>query len=667
MKPDFKYLFEPIEIGKVTLKNRIVSTAHGTSFANTDGTVSEKLIAYHAARARGGCGLIINEATSPDPGGKGRVLVYELGLWDDRFIPGFKALADAIHQHGAKYLVQLHHAGRLAISQITGVQPVAPSVQPSRWLSVQRKPYAFASETPRELSIDEIKELIGHFVMAAARAKEAGCDGVEVHGAHGYLVSQFLSPVVNQRNDEYGGSVEGRARFAVEAIREIRKRCGDDFVISIRINGNDYIEGGTTLNDAVAYAPLFEKAGVDLINVSGGYYGSMPATILPMAEPHGAFVHLATGVKSVVNVPVCTIGRITDPLMAEEILREGKADLVGMTRAQIADPELANKTKAGSLDDIRRCMGCNEHGEGEVEEAMETGRRDLLHEAMGIKCVVNPLVGREFETHLQPAEKPRKVVVIGGGPGGMKAAEVAAYRGHQVTLFEEKRLGGHLHLASMPPHGTEWQDFIQYLSRRLERLKVEIRQEYATPTSIGELAPDVVIVATGAVQDFPDVPGINSSNVLGIFDVFEQNKPVGKRVLIFGGQLIGCQTAEYLAEQGKVVTVLEPSNHFLTRMYDVTRFYLRTKLSQLEVEMIKNASISRIDGSEVTIGTNGKQVFSGIDTLVVDMFKPNYKLAQEIRAKMPQVELHLVGNAREITCLHTLGVTRDAFNVGDKI
>jgi len=437
----FEKLFEPIKIGTMEVKNRFVVPPMGTNFANPDGSVSQQLIDYLVSRAKGGYGLIIVEVTAIDPLGK--AIPLQPGIWDDKFIPGWKKLVDEVHKYGAKIAVQLHHAGRQTTREVIGAQPVAPSPIPC---PVDR-------EMPRELTTEEVYELIEKFGDAARRARDAGFDAVEVHGAHGYLIAQFMSAYSNKRIDEFGGDFKGRMKFPVEIVKNIRRKVGNGYPVIFRFSGDERVPGGRTIDESRMVARVMEHVGVDALHVSTGVYGSLPWLIAPSAVAPGYNIYAAEEIKKVVNTPVIAVGRINDPLLAEDIIESGKADMVSLGRESIADPEIPNKVAAGRIEEISPCIGCMQACVGYLF--------DPNH--LKISCLVNPFTGRETELNIEKAEKPKKVMVVGGGPGGLEAAWVAAKRGHKVTLCEkENTLGGQYRIGAIPPAKQDIMKALRY-------------------------------------------------------------------------------------------------------------------------------------------------------------------------------------------------------------
>ncbi|MQY72276.1 MAG: FAD-dependent oxidoreductase [Dehalococcoidia bacterium] len=474
-------LWEPFRIGRMELKNRVVMPPMVTRYAADDGFVTERTRDYYGARARGGAGLIIVEATYVHR--QGWAFPDQLGISDDKFVTGMSELVDVVHKHGAKIGIQIHHGGRQTKEALGGLQPVAPSPLPMA-----------GGEMPREMTVEEIAETVAYFAEAAIRAQKAGFDGVELHAAHGYLIDQFLSPTSNKRDDEYGGDLHRRARFLLEIIAAVKEAVGDDYPVWCRMDGKEYGVEGITLKDAQQTARLAEDAGLAAIHVSAWGPESPTNRTTPTFTPV-VIEDLAEGIKKVVSIPVIAVGRIT-PEDAERLLKEGKADLIAIGKAMLADAEWSNKVASGKTEDITPCIICN-------------GCRDDLRNPMvvGIRCSANAALGREKESEIVPAAKPKKVLVVGGGPAGMEAARVAALRGHQVTLWEEEsRLGGQLVQAAIPPHKDRIAPLYKYLEAQLQKLGVKVQPgKEATATAVAEFNPDAVVVATGVKPFIPDI------------------------------------------------------------------------------------------------------------------------------------------------------------------
>jgi 2,4-dienoyl-CoA reductase-like NADH-dependent reductase (Old Yellow Enzyme family)/thioredoxin reductase len=622
----FEKLLEPTKIGVMELRNKIVMPPIGTNLNAIDGSVTDYYINYHAERAKGGVGLQIMGVVAIDPLAIPAPCVPR--IYHDKFIVGLSRVTRAVHEYGGKCAAQLHHAGRQTYSSLIGKQIVAPSAIPCK----------LVGEVPRELTINEIEGLVEAFGEGALRAKMAGFDAVEFHGAHGYLICQFLSPYSNRRTDKYGGDLEGRMQFALEVVERAKEKAGADFPMIFRMSGDEYVEGGLTLKETKKIAQRLEKAGVDAIHVSAGNYDSMLVgkIIAPMYLPKGGLVHLAEAIKKGVNVPVIAVGSI-DPKIAEEIIREGKADLVSMGRALIADPELPKKLAEGRKEDICRCIRCNEGCIGRV----------LSYQP--ISCSINASVGREKEYEIRPALKPNKVVVAGGGPGGMETARVAALRGHEVTLFEkEDELGGHMRESTVPAFKQDIKPFREWLSTQVKKLgvKVELGKE-VTPKVIAEMRPDVVIVATGSTPLIPKIPGIEKPIVATATDVLLGKAEVADEIVVAGGGLVGCETSLFLAEKGKRVTMVEMLPDIAIDVEMISKFTLMELLTEKGVKWLTNTKIEEVtDEGVVTIDRNLRSQTIKGDTVVLAMgFKSNRGLYKALQGKVK--ELYSIGDCVE--------------------
>ena len=530
---EFPFLFSPIKINRMELKNRIVMAAMHLGY-NQDGQVADRLLHFYKRRAEGGVGLIIvgqcgvDRETTP-PG---------LSMNNDRYIPGLNKLCGSIQHSGARIAAQINHMGASAPSvQLDGRQPVSASAV--------RSP--LTGETPRALELDEIQAIGDKYAQAAVRARDAGFDAVEILG--GYLIHQFLSPRTNVRKDGYGGDLSGRMRFGVETALKVRAAVGPDYPVLMRIQGGEFIPGGVERGEVKIFAAELEKAGVDLLNVTGGPHETRVPQIT-MTVPRRAFAYLAQGIKSVVSIPVLASNRINDPADAEAIIRDGEADLATMARALITDPDLPNKAREGKSDLIYHCIGCNQ------------GCLDNVFRSRPVTCMVNPAAGREEEWRLYPAPAPKKVLVIGGGPAGMKAACTAAERGHLVTLAERNdRLGGQLLLNRLIPGRREMLTAAADLVNNLKALNVRVLLSHEVDAGfIKKEAPDVVVLAAGAGPIEPAIPGLDGDNVHQAWDVLAGKVRAGNRAVIVGGNAVGLETALYLAGQG---TLSPQAFHFL--------------------------------------------------------------------------------------------------------
>jgi len=519
-------LFQPITINGLLIKNRIFMPAMHLNMARKF-MVTDKLVAFYVERSRGGAGMIaVGYATVDELSGNGG----NIGAHRDEFIPGLARLATAIRENGARSSVQLNHAGRYNHSLFLGnKQPVAPSAVASR----------LTRETPRELPVDEIKEIVARFARAAQRVKEAEFDAVEILSGTGYLISEFLSPLTNKRTDAYGGSFENRMRFGLDVVGAVRSSVGANFPLFVRLNGNEFMRGGTSSVELQEYAVRLTKAGADALCVNVGWHEAKVPQIAAEV-PRGVFAYLARAIKERVSVPVIASHRINDPALARELLADGVCDMVAMGRALIADPQLPDKARTGREQDILHCVACGQ------------GCFDNLFKMKSVECLCNPRAGHELERVIGKADKPQKVMVIGGGAAGMSAAAGAAARGHQVTIFEKSsRLGGQLHLAGAPPGREEFLELAHDLTRQLavHGVTVVLNQE-ADAALLDEVKPDLVVLATGGASITPPIPGVELPHVVQAWDVLSGTVQTGRRVVVIGGNAVGIETALFLAEKG---------------------------------------------------------------------------------------------------------------------
>jgi len=639
----FKKLFEPTQIGEMQLKNRIVMPPMATIYANEDGSVSQRTIDYYEARARGGVGLIIVEVTAPS---LQCTSPHQLSLGDDKYIPGWRRLIEAVHKHDTKIAVQIQHS-TMETKDGKGMQ-VGPSplIVPTRVMGVSGEP-------PHELTVDEIVERVGWFATAAKRAKKAGFDGVEVHGAHQYLIAAFLSSATNQRKDKYGGSVENKARFLVEVLQAIRKEVGPDYPVWVRLNAQEYgVENGVTIEETKQVVSLAVEAGAQAIHVSG-YGAGSSITTAPIADTPGFLVPLAEEVKKVTSVPVIAVGRL-DLELGEKILEEGKADLIAVGRRLMADPELPNKVAEGRFDEVNPCTGCMECIE----------RLAFVRHGEGTKCAINPAMGREREYEIKPADKVKRVVIVGGGPAGMEAARVAALRGHEVLLFEkESRLGGQLNLAALPPHKGDIIPFINYMVNQVERAGVETKlNTEATPELITESKPDAVVVAVGGNPAIPDITGIDRPNVVTAADVLSGKAQIGQKVVIIGGGMVGSETGHFLAEKGKKVTIIEMLKRMAADMFPMARRRLLDGLRANQVTMLASTKCEEITegGVTVTTGEGQRQTIQADTVILAAGYMANDDLFKALEGKVP--ELYCVGDASQVQRI--MEATNDGYRVG---
>ncbi len=623
----FQHLFTPLKIGSCVVKNRIMATAHLTHMASTDGFPTERQIAYHEERARGGLGLMVTESMAVAP--NSAQSQYVVHLFDDKVIPMLTELTRRVKAYGTVIIAQLHHMGREMTSVDTQQAIVAPSPIPD----------PIKKEVPHELTTREVKEMVQMYAQAARRCLQAGYDGVEVHLAHGYLIHEFLSPLYNQRTDEYGGSFENRLRFAREVIRAVRA-LADGKIVGIRINGDELVDGGLTQEDYQQICQELEKEGLDYIGLSLGHNLNYPPTFPNMDFPLGFAVYLASGIKRLVKIPVYTSHRINDPVLAEKILAEGHADLVGMARATIADPEMPNKAREERLDDIRPCIACLQ------------GCFQRLRYRAPISCFGNARVGKEREYQIRPATRQKKVAVIGGGPAGLEAGRVLRERGHRVTLYEKDReLGGMLRRGAFDvPNRQELFGVTRWQIRQVKQLGVQVLLgRECTVRDIREGGYEAVVVATGATYGRPsvvyttEVPHLNVTEALDL----QEEDLRGKRVLVidkdYHNKAIGI--GEKLAVLGAEVVLFTEEAEVGYDMESINRTMAWLRLSEYGVRSISKGKILRAEGKRFFIDHEGWERELEFDlVVVVEHMIANNALALQLEQEMPALEMYLVGN-----------------------
>ncbi|WP_324761022.1 FAD-dependent oxidoreductase [Haloarcula sp. GH36] len=631
MTDEFTHLFQPGRIGSTDIRNRLVMAPMGTNLASERGEVTDPLIEYYAERAKGGTGLIILEVAAIDHP-VSDTIANQLRIDDDGCVPGLNRLTQRLHDHGGKVFIQLHHAGGQTTEKKTGgIRPVVPTQSES----------GYSARNPRELETEEVETLVGKFVSGAKRARKSGFDGVELHGAHGYLLEQFMSSRTNTREDRYGGSLQERMQFPVEIVEGIREELGDDLSLSFRLTADEFVEDGYGLDESKQMAALLDEAGVDVLHVSAGTYGSAPQTLEPMRFEEGWRSYLAAEIGSVVDVPTIAVGVVRQPTTADEIIADGTATFVAIGRGHISDPYFARKAKEGQLEDLNRCIGCNI---GCIGEGFMADKQ--------IGCTVNPTVGREREfATLGSAPTQQDVLIVGAGPAGSQAAIRASDRGHDVTLYDAAdRIGGQLHIAAQPPGKEKIQWYHKYLDEQLSKRDVDVQLgEYVDSDLICETQPDAVVVATGARPRELDCPGSDKPHVVQAWDVLNGSVTVDTdTAVVIGGGDVGCDVASYLANQDVAVTIVEQGSEIAPEKELVSRIDMLQQFGENEQITTETGEdvVSIKESTVVTENGVGSESKYSADTVVLAVgHQPNDELVNELEPT--PADVYVVGDARE--------------------
>ncbi|MDO5109598.1 MAG: NAD(P)/FAD-dependent oxidoreductase [Erysipelotrichaceae bacterium] len=606
----FNNTFSPWRIGSVDIKNRLIVPAMDSGVFDQKGFVYQPTLDYYGARAAGGFGLVIIEITAVEPTGVG--MPCEPAGWTDECIPGMTKLASVIHEHGAKTIVQLHHAGRETVSLMAG-KVVAPSAVPC----------PTNRETPHEFTTEEVYALIQHYVDAAVRMKKAGFDGVEIHASHGYMGGQFLSPRSNKRVDEFGGGVEGRAYFMKLVCEGIKKACGEDFAVTARLSSKENRIGGIEMEETVVFAAMLEEYGYDALHISAGTYETWETIVPPTAWPSGWNLASAKRIKEAVDIPVISVGLFHDPWTIETAIRRGDCDAVSLGRQSIADPAFPNKAVGGAVEDIIPCIGC-------TQRCMEFNYpENLMPGDWGVGCMYNPQSSHRADRMLTKTDAPKKVVVVGAGPAGMTAAWMSAYRGHEVVLLEKNgklEAGGQLRIGAFPPFKQPLTREIRYMLHMCEKNGVDIRWNCeATPEVIKELAPDVLVVATGAKPSVPPIKGLKETGVVLANDVLLGTPVLQKSCLIIGGGEVGAETAEYATDYCSRVAIVEMLPEIVPTLYLTVRNAMLKRIKEEEIEVYTNTKVLEFVEGGVIAEKDGEQLkLDGFDTVILALGSKPY-------------------------------------------
>jgi 2,4-dienoyl-CoA reductase-like NADH-dependent reductase (Old Yellow Enzyme family)/thioredoxin reductase len=618
------HLFTAFQIKNLTLKNRIVLPPLASFLIEKGGAITDRAVEHYRRRAAGGPAMVIMEACAISP--EGVVSENQARIDSDRLIKGLSRIAAAIRAEGAVPAIQIHHAGRQTSAKVIKRLPLAPSPLPCPAIRGDVAP----------LTVEQIQDLIKKFAEAAVRSREAGFELLEIHGAHGYLINQFLSRYSNIREDGYGGDIAGRTRFALDIISEIRNRLGSSFPISFKISAQEFVPEGLTVEESIDILKLLVTAGIDAVQVSAGNDSTPEWICQPMFMQKACLAESAAVIKKALQIPVMTVGRINDPWTADNIIAKGMADLVCIGRGLMADPEMPIKAQEGRFDEIRTCIACNTC----MQSIYRKGR---------LECLVNPALGREQEMQIVPATQPKKVMVVGGGPGGLNTAWVAAKRGHEVHLYEKQSyLGGQLVPGSKTAYKREMQSLINFQKRQAELNGVvcHLGQE-VTAQTVQKENPDVVILATGSRPILPPVEGIDEASVVTFDVVLDGDVQEKKTTVIIGGGSTGCEVAYHLSENGSPVTIVELMPKIGGDLEAVTKKLLIRKLKENNVRILTEHRLLRVEkNSLVAAGPGGiENIIEAQRVVVATGTRQDDTIHQQIKSL--GYETHVIGDCLE--------------------
>jgi len=659
----FKNMFTPIQIGNVTVPNRVVHVPTDISSAEADGSVSDRVIAYHEEIAKGGTGLIIIGAATPDRD-TGRSTVTCLSVDADYFIPGLHRLAHAMQKHGAKCAVQIQHPGRQAAYPRKNQISCSDMISHLPGSAGHEVIYAGGTahgKIARGMDVEEVYDLIEKFAEGAWRVQQAGFDAVELHAAHGYMIAQFMSPYTNKRTDRFGGSLINRMRFPLEIVARIKQKCGPDFPVLVRYSGEEWVPGGRRIYESKEIAVMFEKAGVAALDISTGIFEAPGPTLDPMYYEEGWNTYSSEAVKSVVSIPVITSHTLRHPEYCDKIIGEGKTDMVGLSRQLIADPYWANKAKAGNIDDIRLCISCLV---GCWKESMWIKRE--------LRCAINPATGDTQFLDIQPANKKLNVAIVGGGVAGMEAARIAVLKGHKVTIFEkDNELGGILRTCCMVPAKQKMKWYLDWLRRQIAKLDIEVRLN-ADISKEKLSAFDVTLVGTGGKTVVPDIPGIEKA--VKFEDVLickrkncefwpkeGKHEPVktGQKVLVWGNHYAACDTVEALAQRGREVFIVTEDPEFCPDIEPIHREVMKMRFAggngeglegvPIKIPVVVHTKMTVLeikDGSVILMNDQLEKETLEVDTVVLAKVVPDDELFNSL--KDSGLKIMNMGDSRKI-------------------